>query len=42
MVGRYLQINRLRIMRRGHTAYDQNFHPGVNIIWTCRGLMPLL
>ena len=32
MVGRYLQINRLRIMRRGHSAYDQNFHPGVNII----------
>ncbi|WP_406735864.1 AAA family ATPase [Thioclava sp. GXIMD4215] len=32
MASRYLQINRLRIMRRGHTAYDQNFHPGVNII----------
>lgn len=32
MVGRYLQINRLRVMRRGQAAYDQNFHPGVNII----------
>ena len=32
MASRYLQINRLRIMRRGHAAYDQNFHPGVNII----------
>ena len=32
MAGRYLQINRLRIMRRGHAAYDQKFHVGVNII----------
>jgi hypothetical protein len=32
MENRFLQINRLRIMRRGHAAYDQNFHPGVNII----------
>lgn len=27
-----LQLNRLRIMRRGHVAYDQEFHEGVNII----------
>lgn len=32
MASRFLQINRLRIMRRGHAAYDENFHPGVNII----------
>ncbi|WP_431197845.1 AAA family ATPase [Roseibium album] len=28
----YLRLNRLRILRRGQTAYDQNFHEGVNII----------
>lgn len=32
MENRFLQINRLRIMRRGHAAYDQKFHQGVNII----------
>jgi len=30
-----LQLNRLRVLRRGHVAYDQDFHEGVNII---RGL----
>ena len=28
----YLRLNRLRIVRRGHVAYDQSFHEGVNII----------
>jgi len=28
----HLTINRLRVMRRGHVAYDQKFHKGVNII----------
>ena len=28
----FLQLNRLRVIRRGHIAYDQNFHSGVNII----------
>ncbi len=27
-----LQLCRLRILRRGHVAYDQQFHEGVNII----------
>jgi hypothetical protein len=27
-----LQLNRLRVLRRGHVAYDQVFHEGVNII----------
>lgn len=29
---RFLRLNRLRVMRRGETAYDQLFHDGVNII----------
>ena len=28
----FLSLNRLRILRRGHIAYDQAFHEGVNII----------
>lgn len=28
----FLQLARFRVMRRGHSAYDQTFHPGVNII----------
>jgi hypothetical protein len=28
----YLCLNRLRVMRRGKAAYDQEFHEGVNII----------
>jgi len=28
----FLQLNRLRVMRRGYAAYDQEFHEGVNII----------
>lgn len=27
-----LCLNRLRVLRRGHVAYDQSFHRGVNII----------
>ena len=27
-----LVLGRFRVMRRGHAAYDQTFHPGVNII----------
>lgn len=26
------RLNRLRVIRRGNAVYDQNFHPGVNII----------
>ena len=25
-------LKRLRVIRRGNAVYDQNFHPGVNII----------
>ena len=25
-------IRRLRVLRRGVAVYDQNFHPGVNIV----------
>lgn len=32
VTNRFLRLNRLRITRRGHTAYDQFFHDGVNII----------
>lgn len=28
----FLQLGRFRVMRRGHAAYDQTFHAGVNII----------
>ena len=28
----FLRLNRLRVLRRGHVAYDQTFHEGVNII----------
>ena len=28
----FLRINRLRVLRRGHVAYDQKFHKGINII----------
>ena len=28
----YLRLNRLRVVRRGHVAYDHSFHEGVNII----------
>jgi hypothetical protein len=28
----FLQLARLRVLRRGHAAYDQHFHGGVNII----------
>ena len=28
----YLRLTRLRVVRRGHVAYDHSFHEGVNII----------
>jgi len=28
----FLQLGRFRVMRRGHAAYDQTFHSGVNIV----------
>ena len=28
----FLRLNRLRIVQRGHVAYDHSFHEGVNII----------
>ena len=28
----FLRLNRLRVLRAGHVAYDQTFHEGVNII----------
>lgn len=32
MSSSFLALNRLRVLRRGHVAYDQSFHFGVNII----------